>query len=169
MRLKLPLIILVVLILTNIGLAVFLLSGNKKSKKIEFLCPLPKEYCSSGKVIKFDNHYFGIGYKVPAEVPIRAIVSGQVKGGRVTYSSKLGSGKFPTILINSTNKAYEITYVLTGGDYQNLVDVKAGETLDKTREGEIAKFGVNLLVIIDTFKNGQSETLNLKPGDLKPR
>jgi len=159
--LVLSLILIIGLIVFNIFRAPYFLKKNKAG----FLCPLPKKYCSRGKTISYKDYYLGVGWKVPAGTPISAVFSGQTKGGRVSYSEEIGGGRFPTILLIGDDGVYEVTYVLTGNDYQGINDIEKGEKIETVRDSSVADLNVNLLVTIYKKENGQKTPLYLKISD----
>ncbi len=125
-------------------------------------CPVPQEYCSRGKIVEVDGSYLGIGYQVPENTPILAVFAGQVKNSRMNYINMTSGGQFPSLILTDFNSGFSVNYVLTGRDEQRLVNVWAEEEILKTQSGEIADFGVNLIVSVF---DAEKEIIKLEPKD----
>jgi len=136
--------------------------GGRKIEGQTLFCPVPKEYCASGKVIRIKGNYVGVGYQVPEGTPILAVLSGQVKGSGVTYRQNVGGGRYPGLSLTNFDSGLKVYYVLTGEDFLGLVNVDKGEQILSARKGEIANFKVNLLVSI--VDDNQKE-IELSPRD----
>lgn len=136
-------------------------------KEVSFLCPVPVEYCESGRVVEIDGAYLGVGYQVPEGTPILAVLSGQVKGSGVTYRQSAGGGRYPGLILTDLANDIVVHYVLTGEDFSELINVDKGEQILLAREGKIANFGVNLIIsVYQNIGEGQEE-VKLEPKDFR--
>ncbi len=131
--------------------------------KDKFSCPVSRKYCKSGEVIKIEGNYFGIGYKVPEGESIFAAVNGQVQGKGTQFPYKLGGERFPGLILKNKERNIEVNYIFTGEDLFQVKEVNKGEEIIKISEGEVANFGVNLLVTIYDTSNGERKLLEYKP------
>jgi len=145
------------LLLLIIGFELFVLFGPKKptTSKISYACPVPTQYCKQGKVIKVNGKYFGLGYTLPVDTPIYAIINGQTRGGRTSFSPQIGKGTYPNIILYNFETNYEVVYILTNNDYQGLTDVKKAAQIDRSRQGKIANYDYNLILKIYNKDNNQ--------------
>ncbi|MGI6278259.1 MAG: hypothetical protein ACOYJ8_00340 [Patescibacteria group bacterium] len=134
----------------------FLLFGNNRVDFLKeeegqksFSCPVPREYCSKGKIIELEGEYVGVGYRVPEGTPILAVLPGHIKGsGVVLKESGGGTGRYPGLIISSPSNDLRVHYILTGDDYLGFDNVIQTEEISTARVGNIANFKVNLLVSV---------------------
>ena len=158
--------LLLFLLLVLDGFLFFWLQRKKtslpKETKAPFVCPVPGKYCLKGKIIEVEGRYLGIGFFLPEGTPIFAVIEGATRGGRVSYTPKIGNGRYPTIIIEG--EKFEAVYTLTGEDYQGWARVSQGEEIARARKGVIGNTGANLMIRIMEKKT--DKILELKPGDL---
>ena len=159
---KLLLSFLVFLVFLNIGLYGYL-QLVRSSKKIYRSCPVPAEHCRQGKIIEIKGEYFGIGYAVPVGTPILAVFDGQTRGGGLTFSPELGGKQFSTVVLTDKNSNSEADYILTGEGYQGFDSFSQEQEITGAREGEIADFGVNLIVRIRNLDGNEVDRHFLDP------
>jgi hypothetical protein len=142
------------------------LSTNSPPAGNSFTCPVPKQYCRSGKAMIYDGRELGVGYRLPAQTPIYAVKAGAVYLGGSTYSKKLGGKTYPRLSIFNSRENIVIDYVFTGKEPEAQTTVKAGDELLKIDKGEVAKFGVNLLIrAYRQDKTGKRNAIPLKVSD----
>lgn len=120
-------------------------SNNSTSFPNTYNCPVPKDYCRQGRIIKVEGQIMGIGFQLPKNTPIYPVFKGSIRTGGTVYLKKLGGERFPTLTIVDEVNQREVVYTFTGKDYLST-DKIAGETILQAREGQIANFGVNLLI-----------------------
>jgi len=156
-------VVLLVVDLVMVGYFFWLRSSRNKSEETKtFLCPVPAEYCDSGRIIEIDGAYVGVGYQVPEGTPILAALPGQVKNSRTTFLGKTGGGQFVSLNLVDPSTGFNVYYVLAGEDKEILVNVSRGEEILLTRGGEVANFGVSLLVSV---VGSDQKKLPLAPDD----
>lgn len=112
-------------------------------------CPVPKEYCAKGKIIKVKDQFAGIGYTVPADTPLYAVFSGGLRPGWVTSSN----GRKPLIILENIEKQMEAVYQITGPDFTQYEAVKQGGKIAEAQEGNIDQSGANLIISIRRLDN----------------
>lgn len=160
-------ILVLILIVTILILVVYLFFPFQKiSLFIKYPCPVPKKYCRLGKIIRIERNYIGIGYRLPENTSMLAIVDGASRGGRLNFNPKYGEGTYSTIVI-SQNGSTEVDYIYSGKDFQNFGKVAVGEEIGKTTEGAISDFDVNLIIRLRQNSPGKSEIIELTPANFK--
>ena len=140
---------------------------NIRASKLQISCPVPAEYCSRGQVLERNGGYFAIGYKLPLNTPIFAVLDGYVKGGRSGMSTSAGHKIYPNLILVTNNPKYNAFYVITGDDYLETKAIKAGEIITGARKDEIGDFKeINLIFYLtrDTDEN-KREKVFLQPKD----
>ena len=88
-------IIFVVLIVAGLGYfsyQYFRPTTNTLSHKYTFIGPVPAQYCDSGKIIKSQGQYVGIGYQLPAGTQMLATFTGQATSIAISLSDNIGGG-----------------------------------------------------------------------------
>ncbi|WP_423226594.1 hypothetical protein [Candidatus Amarolinea aalborgensis] len=128
------------------------------------LCPVPKEYCTKGKVIKVKGQFTGIGYSVPVGTPLYAIFSGGLRPGWVASSK----GRKPLIILENKEKQTEAVYQITGQDFTRYDAVKQGGKIGGVREGRIDQSGLNLIISIRHLDNKINPIIPINVSDFIP-
>jgi len=128
------------------------------------LCPVPKEYCTKGKVIKAKGQFTGIGYSVPVGTPLYAIFSGGLRPGWVASSN----GRKPLIILENKEKQMEAVYQITGQDFTRYDAVKQGGKIGEAREGRIDQSGLNLIISIRYLDNKTNPIIPINVSDFIP-
>jgi len=114
-------------------------------QKTKFVCPVPKEYCKTAKVIEIEGRYFGLGYKVPEGTPIYAVRNGFLDKGFFGLNPKYGGGNYPVLLLETGNDE-AIDYIHTGSESQLKVDVAGGGQIGVAGKSDISNLGVNVVI-----------------------
>lgn len=136
-------------------------------KELILSCPVDRQYCNQGKIVRRGQRYFGIGYKLPVGTNILAISEGKAEGGGVV-SLTVGSEKerYQILTVKEANNN-GIEYIFTGkplGENGIFVkNVSSGEVMFGAREGEIGNMGVNLIVRKYENIEGKKEIKEIKP------
>lgn len=132
-------------------------------KKMTLFCPVPKEYCSKGKVVEFGEDYVGVGYQVPEGTPVLAVISGRATNYGKNYVPSVGGGHYSGIKLVGNDSNLTIDYVRVSDPFAILADYDQGEEIITVKAGEIASFGVNLLVRVSDNQG----ILELEPVDFR--
>lgn len=132
-------------------------------KEVSFLCPVPVEYCDSGRVVEIDGAYLGVGYQVPEGTPVLAVISGRATNYGKNYLPSVGGGHYSGIKLVGNDSNLTIDYVRVSDPFTILADYDQGEEIITVKAGEIANFGVNLLVRVSDNQG----ILELEPVDFR--
>lgn len=127
----------------------------------QLVCPVPKEYCTKGKIIKVKGQFAGIGYSVPVGVSIHAIFNGGLRPGWAASSN----GRKPLIFLENKSQQIEAVYQITGQDFTQYEVAKQGEKIAEAKGGNIDPSGVNLIIYIRRLDNKTNSIIPVKPSD----
>jgi len=127
-------------------------------------CPVPKAYCTKGKVIKVKEQFAGIGYSVPVGTPLYAIFSGGLRPGWIASSN----GRKPLIVLENKEKQMEAVYQITGLDFTQYEAVQQGGKIGEAREGSIEQSDVNLVISIYSLDNKTNTIMSVTTSDFIP-
>jgi hypothetical protein len=169
MRLRILLILLCLLIAVNAVLfAVYFGVFNNKTipaRSFTLHCPVPGRYCRQGKVIKIKNQYLGLGFNVPADAPVTAVLAGGAFAGKVLFSDELGGQTHPSITLKSEQGDLEVYYAYVGSmaDFRRVV--KRGEQLTKLQSGSLGAVSANLLIRVFRVDANKKTALPLEAKD----
>jgi hypothetical protein len=128
------------------------------------VCPVPKEYCAQGKIIKVKDQFVGIGYTIPADTPLFAVFSGGLRPGWVASSN----GRKPLIMLENKEKKMEAVYQITGKDFTLYEVVTQGGKIAEAREGRIDQSGLNLIISIRHLDNKTNPIIPINVSDFFP-
>ncbi len=117
--------------------------------KISVLCPVPKEFCASGKQIYDGSNFLGIGYKLPPGTKITSAIAGPAFYTTSADHSKTYVGG------RDSNQNYSAGYEYFAPKIsasQDLKEMSQGDALDTIGSGTFPNTpvygGINLLFSI---------------------
>ncbi len=91
--------------------------SKSSSNSSPYACPVPKDFCSQGHIIKVDGQAMGMGFQLPINTPIYPVFKGSMRTGGVAYIKQPGGSRFPTLTIVDEANQREVVYTFTGKDY----------------------------------------------------
>ncbi len=151
----------VLLLLLTSSYLIYRYSSIENHFTYNFVCPVPAEYCDSGKIITSKGNYLGIGYQLPEGTPIIAIFAGQASSFGSNYKTETGWDHYAGIELNSLNNEYVANYIRINDSLEIKSNFDQSETMATTQSGDINDYGVNLLITVS--QNGN--IIELKPSD----
>ena len=169
MRQHVLLILLCLLITVNVVLfaVYFGVFDNKPTttRSSTLHCPVPGRYCRQGKVIKIKNQYLGLGFNVPADAPVTAVLAGGAFAGKVLFSDELGGQTHPSITLKSDKGDFEVYYTYVGSlaDFRRVV--KQGDELIKVQSDSLGAVSANLLIRVFRVDANKKTALPLEAKD----
>lgn len=123
------------------------------SKQVEFTigCPVPQEYCQSGKEVYWEGELIGLEFILPKGTPLLAAFTGEPKQGRGIWED----GTKLKVISLTAQGGYRALYFFQGEAETLPFALRKGEVLARVRDEPIsATKGVNFYFSVE--KNGET-------------
>ena len=119
-----------------------------------FFCPVPKQYCKTGKVLTLEGQYAGVGYVLPPGTGLYSVFGGGLRPGWAVSPD----GREPLIILENKKLKIEAVYRITGPSFTRYNVARQGEKIAEAQEALLAGSGFNI-GWLSSSEIGQKPTL----------